>query len=99
MYRGIVAQAHDFGSVVHPDMWLLLLISLLRHAHATVEQEVASTPDSPRWAEYIKPLLPLPRRLRVAAPCIGIHGCAYALESMGVESESCNIYDLAIANT
>ena len=60
-----------------------------------IKSEVELTPEAPDFAQFLKPILGLGRRLRIAAPCTGIHGCGVALSHvMKVGCDSCYIYDL-----
>ena len=49
----------------------------------------------PPWDRFLPYSLPdLGRRLRVAAPCVGIHGCGHAMSAMHAPADSVNVYDL-----
>ena len=68
-------------SQAHPDL-------------LTVDEEIAQTPATIDFAQFIPKLPTLARKLRVASPCVGIHGSAYAFDSMGTACDYNNIYDL-----
>ena len=57
-------------------------------------RDAAMTPPLPSWAEYFTALPPLGRRITVACPCVGIHGCGQSLLSMGLGADTFNCYDL-----
>lgn len=62
---------------------------------AEIRNEVDLTPDAPDLSAFLAPIPALGRRLRIAAPCTGIHGCGVALSHvMKVACDSCMIYDL-----
>ena len=75
----------------------LWLASLAGRSPAEVEairRDVALTPSPATVNEYFGSLLKLPRRIRIAAPCIGINGCGHAFRQMGVPAEYVHAYDL-----
>ena len=47
-----------------------------------------------KWAKFVKPCGPLGRRLRLAAPCVGIDGAGETLFMGSVEFDTFNVYDL-----
>ena len=55
---------------------------------------VDATPSIPDWTKFFEPVGDFGRCLRVAAPCTGIHGCGFALQSMAISTHTNNIYDL-----
>ena len=58
------------------------------------ELQKACARNPPEFSSFIPSLPPFGRRLRVAAPCTGIHGCGHALQHMCQAADSCLIYDL-----
>ena len=60
-------------------------------------RDVEMTPSLPSWADYFAALPRLGRRISVASPCVGIHGCGQSLLSMGVGADARNCYDLELA--
>eukprot|EP00973_Karenia_brevis_P080651 11188620-Karenia_brevis.AAC.1 len=46
------------------------------------------------WAKFVEPCGPLGRRLRLAAPCVGIDGAGETLFMGSVEFDAFNVYDL-----
>jgi site-specific DNA-cytosine methylase len=80
-------------------VFFLVLSSATAVCLAGVQEEVQGTPPPPNWAEFIEQIPPLGRRLRVASPCVGIHGCGHALAAMNVPTDSTNVYDLEAGYT
>ena len=61
---------------------------------ARISAEVLASKDTLEWADFFPPLAPLGRRLKIACPCTGIHGCGAALQHMRVPTDSYYVYDL-----
>lgn len=61
---------------------------------AEVDSDIEHTPRLPPWTSYFDTMPTLCRKLRVASPCIGIHGSGFAFQEMSVASEYCNVFDL-----
>ena len=59
-----------------------------------IRKEVDITPAPADLSSFLRQIPPLGRRLRVAAPCVGIHGCGQSLLNMGVGADTINIFDL-----
>eukprot|EP00973_Karenia_brevis_P082759 11471178-Karenia_brevis.AAC.1 len=59
-----------------------------------VETQLRLSPPVPDFTQFFKPLKQFNRRLRVACPCCGIHAAGHALSTMGVPTDSVNMYDL-----
>jgi site-specific DNA-cytosine methylase len=74
--------------------WLACLVWATPDTPESLQDEVEKTPDAPDWSQYFKQLPALGRRIRVASPCVGIHGCGHALNSMKVGADSIHVYDL-----
>ena len=51
-------------------------------------------PQIPDFTQFFPPLPKLARRLRVCAPCTGIHGCGAALQGMETEADTFFVHDL-----
>jgi hypothetical protein len=71
-----------------------LHVPLCAAPDAATLEEVALTPDAPVWSTFFAKLPELPRPLRVASPCMGIHGCGQAFLAMGSPIASVHNYDL-----
>ena len=79
-----------------------LAFALLATAHAVappmsakdIKEEVAAMPEIPGFTQFFHPLPKLARRLRVCAPCTGIHGCGAALQGMETEADTFFVHDL-----
>ena len=57
-------------------------------------EDITNIPEPNQWSTLLPTLAKLPRKLRVAMPCVGIDGCGAALDNMHVEFEACNVFDL-----
>lgn len=78
-------------------MLALLCLSLLCSSacvHLDLAEEVNLTPPVPNWSDYFTKLPKLNRRLQIASPCVGIHGCGHACLAMDVGADSINVFDL-----
>ena len=60
----------------------------------TLQKIVSQIPPGPDWSNFIPPVGPFSRPLRVASPCIGISGGGWALHHMQVKHTIVNAYDL-----
>ena len=56
-------------------------------------RDLSGFPEPNDWASLL-PQVSVHRPLVVSMPCVGIDGCGYALESMGVSYSAVNVYDL-----
>ena len=61
---------------------------------ASLQQMIDKTPAKPDLSKLVEPIMSLGRRLRLACPCIGIHGSGEALLAMSAETDSLLCYDL-----
>ena len=61
---------------------------------ACVDEDVKLCPKVPDFSKFCGCFPDLGRRLQVACPCIGIHACGWATTSMGVPTDTVNIWDL-----
>ena len=57
-------------------------------------KQIELTPACPDWSSLFPKPAELDRRLRIACPCVGIHGCGHALQSMATGADSVLVYDL-----
>jgi hypothetical protein len=61
----------------------------------SMQEQVRMCPQVPDFTQYFDRVPNLGRRLRIAAPCVGVHGCGHALhDMMQVPSDTINVYDL-----
>ena len=82
-------------------LWIVCCAAALRKAACTPSSErmriqsvIDKTPCGPDLSKLVEPIPWVGRRLRLASPCIGIHGCKFALEAMGAPTDTCLGYDL-----
>ena len=61
---------------------------------AELAKQIELTPACPDWSSLFPKPAELDRRLRIACPCVGIHGCGHALQSMATGADSVLVYDL-----
>ena len=73
---------------------VFLGLSRLPLAALDLQEDVANTPLPPQWSAFVEKLPFLGRRLQIASPCVGIHGCGHAVMSMGAPADSINVFDL-----
>jgi len=73
---------------------LFLLAGFCQCPPLDVRAEINICPSPPDFRPFFAQVPDLGRRLRVACPCVGVHACGYACESMGVPIDSVNVYDL-----
>jgi site-specific DNA-cytosine methylase len=77
-----------------------LLVVILTLGWATpltkdeILREIEATPEAPDFSAFFEPLAKLGRRLKVAAPCTGIHGCGEAFKHMKIDVDTCQVFDL-----
>ncbi len=59
-----------------------------------IQREIDLTPPAEDFSRFFEALPALPRRLRIASPCCGIHGTSHALKILNTEADSVLTYDL-----
>ena len=73
-----------------PSASVALQAKFLMEEHSA---DIAGIPEPNAWGTMLPPIQ-LPRKLRLALPCVGIDGCGPALQAMQVRVTSCNVFDL-----
>jgi hypothetical protein len=64
------------------------------HTQLGIEEQIRLCPAVPDLQPFFQQIPPLGRRLRVAAPCIGVHTGGHAFDVMKVPEDTINAYDL-----
>ena len=72
----------------------LCLVAAVQLLPEEIKQEVEATPEPADFKPHFQPLGELSRRLQVAAPCTGIHGCGAAFKTMITAVDSIHLWDL-----
>ena len=76
------------------QLCICCLMVTISPSSCTMADDIQGTPPVLAWSQFIKPLPELGRRLRIAAPCVGIHGSGHACQQMSVDFDSVNVFDL-----
>lgn len=73
------------------------IASGVRNDVGSIERMVERTPEIPDFRQFFEQIGDLGRRVVLACPCAGIHGCGYAMQWMGVNTNSIHVFDVETA--
>ena len=88
-HKAMIACIHIVLSI-----WLARSVPAVAMQVNNLEADIGKLPSTPDWSQYCPRIPDLGRRLRLASPCVGIHGSGYAMKALGIPTDSTHIYDL-----